>query len=230
VPEPPSRRRHLLDPNDPASREHLFEAPPDPRFARARRDDRTQMFPPISGPPPGLPTDRYGEERSPSRSAPLLPAEFAAHLTSPSIRSEGMPTVDRPRSPAPIGTARVAYPPPAPESAAGPHAKRPSTAARAVHAVADFVSGYALKLFPLMLTALLVGWCVSTDREVDRLSRENRDLRDVQITQQQRLRDAETDVEQARSESGEAKEDADNLQRRLTQLEEQDQHDDESGS
>ena len=226
--DPPHPPRHSIDEShveDP----WLFRAPKAPRgtHERPRRvDDRTQQF--FPGPAPGLPVDRYAEERT--TGVPLIPPGFAPRPAP--IRSEGMPTVDRPRSPAPRGAAQVPRPQHAPT--ASPHAERPSRVVRAMDAagkavrafgrfLTGFALGFALRLTALIFAAYAVVWMLGVDGEVDRLKQQNTQLRQDQAGLLKRLNEAETDVEQARSESGEAKEDADTLQRRVTQLEEQDQ-------
>lgn len=136
----------------------------------------TQQFRPLGDPsrtrvmgrPPGLPTDRYGEERT--TGVPLI------RPVSPPINTGGMPTQDRPRTPQPVAAAHR----PAP-------AEKPGFGVR----ILDFLSVWLIKTLALVLAAGLVAWAVGIDRTITSLRKQNQDLRQVQIDQHQRIAELE---------------------------------------
>lgn len=146
-------RHRPLD--DQATGGWLFERPPDdPGGSHDGHPTPPPWVPPRPEKPPGMPTDRYAEDRTTGSQRPFREKEWTefwprGQAPAPmAVNPLGMPTQDRPRPPRPSETRRPA--------------EKPRTAVRAMDAASDRYLP-ALLIAVLAVTLLVIGVVQTVD-------------------------------------------------------------------
>ena len=193
--------RHAWHEQDDSGEAWVFRAPQIPSGAHlGRRGERT-----ASWPAPGLPTDRYAEDRTTGSTPRIRPDDTWVELPPLAVGRVPMP-VDQPYPPHPVSPER-----PTP-------AEPPSLAVQAQDAIREWA---LIVTVILAAVSLVIAGLVTSVRDHQRmgvLNRQNQDLRTEQNRELQRLAAAEKAAADAQTAADQAERDLEDLRQRVDQL------------